>query len=115
MQSHDLVAAFAALLEKEAAALRVADFDALAALRAPKEELAMRLDSELPADAPGLAELGARARRNALSLRAAIGGVKAARRRVIELARVADGTGSYGSDGRTTRHPVKSGRLERRA
>lgn len=115
MAVHDPVARLGALLDEEAEALRDADFGALAALTQAKAELTAQVEAIAPGDGPELASLADKARRNAASLRASIAGVRAARLRIAELARVAQGTATYDCQGRKSLHPAGPGRTDRRA
>ncbi|GHE01744.1 hypothetical protein U879_16075 [Defluviimonas sp. 20V17] len=115
MAGHDPIARLGALLDEEAEALRCADFAALAALTQTKAELTAQVEAIASGDSPELAALADKARRNAASLRAAIAGVRAARLRVGELARAAQGTATYDCQGRKSLHPAGPGRADHRA
>ncbi|WP_102224014.1 hypothetical protein [Acidimangrovimonas sediminis] len=111
------------LMREESAALRRADFAALAELLPQKEALARELEAAEPegsamaggGSAGALSALLAEAQRNAGALRGAIGGVRAARLRLEELRRIESGTETYDRAGRKNLHSVRSGRVERRA
>lgn len=115
MAESEVVAQLGALLDEEAQALRSADFGALAALTEAKTALTARVEAMAAAGGPDLATLVRKAQRNEASLRAAISGVRAARLRVGELSRAAQGTTTYDSQGRKSLHPVNPGQADRRA
>ena len=89
------------LLEREATALKTADFAALGPLAEEKEQLARQL-AETDVDCPpDLARaLQARAQRNAMLLEAAQDGLKQARDRVKELAAPPPPLHTYDGTGR---------------
>lgn len=100
----ELIEALSALLEREACALRTADFAALAPLAEEKERLAARLAEADVVCAPDLARhLQARAQRNAVLLDAAQAGLRQAEERLRDLAapppplQTYDGTGRRSS------------------
>jgi len=115
MAGHDPIARLGALLDEEAGALRRADFAALAAMTEAKAELAAQVEALAPADGPEVTAWADKARRNAVSLRAPIGGVRAARLRIGELTRPPQGTATYDSQGRKNLHPAGPGQADRRA
>lgn len=115
MTGPDPVAQLGALLEEEAQALRRADFAALVELTEAKTALAAQVGALALRDGADLSELVRKARRNAASLRAAIGGLRAARLRLGELTQAAQGSATYDSQGRKSLHPARPGQADWRA
>lgn len=102
------------LLEREATALKTADFAALAPLADEKERLAKRL-SDIDVDCPpDLARaLQARAQRNAMLLEAAQSGLKQAHDRLRELTAPPPPLQTYDGTGRRCTLPPPPGTARR--
>ncbi|MBK5926083.1 hypothetical protein [Rhodobaculum claviforme] len=111
-----LVTTLDALLEREATALRSADFEALPRLAEEKEHLAARLaEASLAVDAPTVRRLQAQAQRNAVLLEAARNGLKSAGDQVRSLMAPRAPLQTYDGSGRRARiEPTRPG-TERRA
>lgn len=103
-----------ALLDREAAAVRCADFTGLEGLATRKQALIDALAGEPAPEEQALDRLRQKAARNASALEAARQGLRAARRRILEL-RQADRPETYDSAGRRQGLSPASGAVEKRA
>ena len=115
MTTDDPIAALAALLEQEFTALRQADFADLDEIATDKEALLGALAAAPAPTAAALDALIVQANRNAACLQAASRGIRAARRRLAELRRAAEGLSTYDRNGRRNDAPAGRGRVEHRA
>ena len=110
--------AMAALLEREADALRRGAFDRLAPLLVEKERLAERLAAAPSAarpDGPAAVRLRAAAARNDVMLQAAIDGMRRGAERIGALADVSRNLQTYDDTGRRRRLGAQRPSSERRA
>lgn len=108
----DAEASLAGLLDAMHAALRRGDLAALAALT-PALETRLAADG-VPRDAVLLSALRRKLERNRACLEAAGRGLRAARRRLAEIAGAAGGLLTYGAQGQITRIAAADSRLARR-
>lgn len=111
----DLIDALSELLEREAVALKTADFAALGPLAADKERLAGQVAECVPRCAPAIGrDLQARAQRNAMLLEAAQAGLRDAQTRIHSLREPPAPLQTYDGKGRRARLDIRPD-TERRA
>lgn len=101
----------ALILDAVHGALRRGDYAALPALTAAMEEAAEGLDTAAPDEVRALRD---RLERNAACLLAAARGLRAARRRLAEIAQARAGLSTYGATGTLTRIGGPDGRIAQR-
>lgn len=101
----------ALILDAVHGALRRGDYAALPSLTAAMEEAVDSLDT-VPPDEVRL--LRAKLERNAACLLAAARGLRAAKRRLAEIAQARAGLSTYGATGTVTRIGVPDGRIAQR-
>lgn len=104
-------AGLALILDSVHAALRRGDYDALPALTEAMEAAA---DGIALADADEALALRGKFERNAACLMATARGLRAARRRLAEIARAQTGLATYAASGEVTRIGGPDGRLTQR-